>query len=426
LNQNTARKAAQKVFDWLSDYNDAMENAVRLSAYRVALRETGSVDKAASIAKELTVNFNRKGASGPTMQALYSFINASIQGTKRLLQTLKGPIGKKIIAGGIMLGVAQAIALALNGYDDGDPPEFLKDKNFIIPIPFMGSNYIIIPMPMGLNIFPGIGRILTEAVLIKGGLLKSNKGPGDKAVSMLSLVLDSFNPLGAGSIYQQLTPTAFDPLVAAFVANKDAFGRPISREDRPTAPTPGYERSRDSATVISQGLAMFMNWSTSPYGTKHTKGFLSPTADQIDYVVGQYTGGVGREVLKGAETIKNKAAGEETPSYRIPIVGKLYGETKTPAAISSKFYDNVIQMSEYEHEIKQREKNNEPTEKYMKANPSASLWKEANSFEKEVGKINKEKREAVQRKASRQEIKRIEDKRVAKMKEFNDKVRAAQ
>ena len=426
LNQNTARKAAQKVFDWLSDYNDAMENAVRLSAYRVALRETGSVDKAASIAKELTVNFNRKGASGPTMQALYSFINASIQGTKRLLQTLKGPMGKKIIAGGIMLGVAQAIALALNGYDDGDPPEFLKDKNFIIPIPFMGSNYIIIPMPMGLNIFPGIGRILTEAVLIKGGLLKSNKGPGDKAVSMLSLVLDSFNPLGAGSIYQQLTPTAFDPLVAAFVANKDAFGRPISREDRPTAPTPGYERSRDSATVISQGLAMFMNWSTSPYGTKHTKGFLSPTADQIDYVVGQYTGGVGREVLKGAETIKNKVAGEETPSYRIPIVGKLYGETKTPAAISSKFYDNVIQMSEYEHEIKQREKNNEPTEKYMKENPSARLWKEANSFEREVGKINKEKREAVQRKASRQEIKRIEDKRVAKMKEFNDKVRSTQ
>jgi hypothetical protein len=32
----TARKIAAPVFDWLSDYNQTMENAVRLSAYKVA------------------------------------------------------------------------------------------------------------------------------------------------------------------------------------------------------------------------------------------------------------------------------------------------------------------------------------------------------------------------------------------------------
>jgi hypothetical protein len=425
LDQGNVRKTAQALFNWLSDYNDAMENAVRLSAFRVAQKEGLSEDKSASIAKELTVNFNRKGASAPTLQALYSFINASIQGTRRLAQTLRGPMGKKIIAGGITLGVIQALALALNGYDDGDPPEFLKDKNFIIPIPFMGENYLIAPMPPGLNIFPGIGRIMTEAILIQSGLLKSNKGMGDKAVSIMSLILDSFNPLGAGSLAQQLTPTAFDPLMAAFVANRDAFGRPIYKEDHPTAPTPGYERSRPTATVISQGLAEFMNWASSPSGTKHTKGFLSPTADQIDYLAGQYFGGVGREVIKAGSAAGNLATGEETPAYRIPIVGKLYGETKTPAAISSKFYDNVIQMSEYEHEIKMRQKNKESTTEYLRDNPEARLWQDAKNVERQVTKLNKTKADLLA-KNNKDEANRIDKQKVDAMRRFNEKVKAAQ
>jgi hypothetical protein len=424
LNRGNVMKTAQKLFDWLSDYNDAMENAVRLSAFKVSLDQGLSEQKAASIAKELTVNFNRKGASSPTFQALYAFINASVQGTARLIKTLNGPTGKKIIAGGIALGVIQAIALALNGYDDGDPPEFLKDKNFIIPIPFAGNNYIILPMPPGLNVFPGIGRIITEAVLIKGGLLKSNQGLGDKALSIGSLILDSFNPLGAGSFTQMIAPTAFDPLFA-IAANKDAFGRPIYKKDMSTQPTPGYERSRPTATFISQGIAEFLNFITSPVGTKHTKGLISPTADEIDYLAGQYFGGFSREVIKGVGSIKAAAEGEEVPAYKIPVVGKLYGETKTPAAISAKFYDNVSQMAEYEHEIKKRIQNREPVEEYKKANPESKLWQQANNVENRIAKLNKEKKIYLE-KNDKKNAQRIEEMRVKAMKDFNDKVRATQ
>ena len=424
LDRGNVKKAAQKLFDWLSDYNDAMENAVRLSAFKVSLDQGLSEQKAASIAKELTVNFNRKGAASPTFQALYAFINASVQGTARLIKTLNGPTGKKIIAGGIALGVIQAIALALNGYDDGDPPEFLKDKNFIIPIPFAGNNYIILPMPPGLNVFPGIGRIITEAVLIKGGLLKSNQGLGDKALSVGSLILDSFNPLGAGSFTQMIAPTAFDPLFA-IAANKDAFGRPIYKKDMSTQPTPGYERSRPTATFISQGIAEFLNFITSPVGTKHTKGLISPTADEIDYLAGQYFGGVGREIIKGVGSIKASAEGEEVPAYKIPVVGKLYGETKTPAAISAKFYDNVSQMAEYEHEIKKRIQNKEPVEEYKKANPESKLWQQANNVENRIAKLNKEKKIYLEKNDTKN-AQRIEEMRVKAMRDFNDKVRAAQ
>jgi len=424
LNRGNVRKAAQGIFDWLSDYNDAMENAVRLSAFKVALGQGLSEQKAASIAKELTVNFNRKGAASPTFQALYAFINASVQGTSRLIKTLNGPMGKKIIIGGITLGVIQAIALALNGYDDDDPPEFLKNKNFVIPIPFAGNNYIILPMPPGLNIFPGVGRILTEAVLIKAGLLESNQGLGDKALGIGSLILDSFNPLGGGSFLHIVAPTAFDPLFAV-AQNKDAFGRPIYKKDMATQPTPGYERSRPTASFVSQGIAEFLNFMTSPIGTKHTKGLISPTADEIDYLAGQYFGGVAREVIKGVGAIKAKSEGEEVPAYKIPVVGKLYGETKTPAAISSNFYDNVSQMAEYEHEIKKRIQNREAVEDYKKANPKSRLWQQANNVENRISKLNKEKKTYLEKNDAKN-AQRIEAMRVKAMKDFNDKVRAAQ
>jgi hypothetical protein len=88
----TARKIAAPVFDWLSDYNQTMENAVRLSAYKVAkeqkkngVREITD-QQAASLAKNLTVNFNRKGQIGRQAGALYAFFNAAVRGTARMLR----------------------------------------------------------------------------------------------------------------------------------------------------------------------------------------------------------------------------------------------------------------------------------------------------------------------------------------------------
>jgi hypothetical protein len=211
------------------------------------------------------------------------------------------------------------------------------------------------------------------------------------------------------------------------IVNRDAFGRPIAKMDRPNEETPGYARSRDTASTISKNIAFFLNWSSSPPGTMFTKGKISPTADQLDYLAEQYFGGVFREMVKAGETIGAKAKGEEQPIYRVPVVGKLIGETKTPAATSSRFYDNIERMNKYEYEIKQREKNNEPTAKYMKDNPTAKLWEAANTAQSDVNKINKDKREYVARGSSTKAgLKDFDDRKVRRMKEFNDQVRATQ
>jgi len=416
LNHGKIRQGAKAVFDWLSDYNDALENAVRLSAYKVALDQGISKERAASIAKNLTVNFNRKGAWGQQAGALYAFFNASVQGSTRLYETLTGPQGKKIIAGGLLLGSVQAIALAMAGFDDNDPPEFVKERNIVIPLP--NGKYIAIPMPLGLHIIPNIGRLTTEMVM-NGG-----KGSAKKIGNLLGVMMDSFNPIGnSGLSMQTLAPTLLDP-AAAIMENKDAFGRPIAKEDRATNPTPGYTRSRDTASFISKELSKFLNYASG--GTKYQKGLVSPTADQLDYLIGQATGGVGREVLKAEQAVTSLATGEELPSYKVPLVGKFYGDVGSQASQANKFYDNITNMANHENEVKGRIKNREDVNSYYRDHPEARLYTQANTAENEITKINKEKRDAIERNSPPAVIKRIEDRKTAIMKRFNDRVSKAE
>jgi hypothetical protein len=413
LKRGVIRKSFSGAVQLLSDFNDTIENAVRLAAYKVAVDNKLSKEQAASIAKNLTVNFDRKGQIGSRVNALYAFFNASMQGSARLVETLRGPQGRKIVAGGILLGVAQSIALAMAGFDEDEPPEFLKERNLVIPLG--GKKYFLIPMPLGLHFIPTVGRVTTDFVL-NGG-----KNPGKHVTNILGTALDAFNPLGgAGLSLQTLTPTVFDPL-AALEANKDAFGRPIYRADRATNPTPGYSRSRESASTINKYIAEFLNYASG--GTKYQKGAVSPTADALDYLVGQFTGGVGREVMKVDTAVKSAVTGEELPAYRIPIAGRFYGDADSKAADSQRFYDNVTKISSLENEIKGRRKNREDVAGFMRDNPQSRLWQQANNAENQISELNRRKKDFQERGLPRDKILAIDNQKQAIMKRFNDRVK---
>ena len=416
LGNHPFRKAFMGAADLLSDFNDTIENSVRLSAYKVALNKGLSKEQAASLAKNLTVNFDRKGALGSNINALYAFFNASMQGSARLAQTLKGPAGRKIIGGGILLGSMQAIALAAAGFDEDEPPDFIKEKNLVIPLP--DHKYALIPMPLGLHLLPNIGRETTEWAI------SGFKNPGKHVTNMMGTTLDSFNPLGGSNLgVQTLTPTLLDPLVA-LEANKDAFGRPIYKADRATNPTPGYLRSRDGASEISKLLSEFLNYASG--GTEFKKGAISPTADALDYLAGQFTGGAGREVMKTEEAVKAVATGEELPSYRIPLAGRFYGDTESKAADSQRFYDNVTRMSEHENEIKGRQKSKGDVTGYINENPEAKLWQRANNVENQISQLNKRKKDFQARGLPKEKITAIDDQKQQIMKRFNEQVKALQ
>ena len=79
---------AKNFAEFVEGINDAFENSIRLAAY-IAARENGvSREKAAQLGKNITVNFNKQGEWGPTLNAVYLFFNAAVQGTARLGRSL--------------------------------------------------------------------------------------------------------------------------------------------------------------------------------------------------------------------------------------------------------------------------------------------------------------------------------------------------
>lgn len=417
-----AAAGASVLFNWLSDYNESMENAVRLSAYKAGLDQGMSKQQAASLAKNLTVNFNRKGQAGQQAGALYAFFNAAMQGSARIGETLftmeGGDIktvrlsstGKKVLAGGMLLGTLQALALAAAGFGDDDPPDFVRDRSLIIPLG--GKKYITIPMPLGFNVIPGIGRQATEFAL--GGFKK----PGKRAVQMMGLFADNFNPIGnAGLSMQTFTPTVFDPFVA-LTENKDFAGRPIARVSSNKA-IPGFTQFKDSATTASKMAAEAINSLTG--GNAYVAGALSPTPDQIDYLLAQVGGGVVREISKIEQTGLNLVHGESTPIFKLPLFGRFYGNANSQASQGGTFYGNVNRLNELETEVKglRADKKMAEAAAVMRENPDAYLITQANVAERQISRLKKEKRALVEKGASREVIKAKEEQITSVMARLN-------
>lgn len=62
--RSVARKGGEAVLGVVSDLNTAVETGIRLAVYKAGLDSGLSKDRAASVAKNITVNFNRKGRLG--------------------------------------------------------------------------------------------------------------------------------------------------------------------------------------------------------------------------------------------------------------------------------------------------------------------------------------------------------------------------
>ena len=426
MKDGKAKSLTRGLFGWLSDYNETMENAVRLAAYKAAKEKGMSNAQAASIAKNLTVNFNRKGQMATQIGALYAFFNASVQGTARIAETLLevkdgdwktarlSPTGKKILVGGIMLGSMQALLLAAAGYGDDEPPEFVRERNLVLPIG--DGKYLTLAMPLGFHVIPGIGRVATE-FLLSGG-----KDPGKKLGSFFAMFADAFNPVGnAGWSLQSITPSVIDPL-AALAENKDWTGKEIYREDfNKLNPTPGHARAKDVATAWSRVISEALNTITG--GSEYRPGLVSWSPDAIDYLIGQATGGVGREVSKMSQTLRSASTGEDLPIYKVPLVGRFVGDTEGQSGQSQKFYDALREINMHEAEYKglMKEGRRDDARAYMEENPATRLMLAGSHAENTVRKLRAMKRDLVEGDNDPDKVREIDDRISQAMRSFNER-----
>ena len=115
-------------------------------------------------------------------------------------------------------------------------------------------------------------------------------------------------------------------------------------------------------------------------------------------MIGQLTGGLGRELLKVNQTISATVTGDELPPYKVPLLGRLYGNTRGPAGQSEQFYENVKRLNEIENEIKGRYRNGQDAGAYRDSEPLSSLVPLANAMENQVRKLREIRRNLTERK----------------------------
>ncbi|MCD8292484.1 MAG: hypothetical protein LUC23_01815, partial [Prevotellaceae bacterium] len=185
-------KAYTLIGERMDELNRAIELSGRFAAF-ITSREMGrSMDRSIYDAKEITVNFNKKGAGSKFMgtegqtkpgnaaaftsglgRTAYVFWNASVQGITNLGKQFAGHPAKALTLAGTFFtwGFVQAMLGALGGGDGDDDdkeedadksayfnmPEYTRRSNIMVRA---GKSWVSIPISQELHAFHGIGELL--------------------------------------------------------------------------------------------------------------------------------------------------------------------------------------------------------------------------------------------------------------------------
>jgi predicted RNA binding protein YcfA (HicA-like mRNA interferase family) len=319
------RKAITKAFEFLEDWNEAVENGIRLATFSYLVEEAGMPEVEAIIyAKEMTVNFDMRGKWIRSIAPYYLFVSAAISGNRRIRQAalgesianreLAGKMGKtfarravKRAAAGVVLAAIYDIMMWMTAGDDDDgnnawdsEAEYRKDRNFYVPNP--GGNPI--PgwkLPYGLNVIPTFGRKIAEVVT-------GRKSVGKASAQMVDSLMGSFSPLGSVSISEGGDPLADVARILApsildipvdILSNTRFTGSKIAPEPRAGDRTPGpawqraYSNTPDRYVALSKFLADIGGGTETRPSGPITEAF---TPEAMRHAVDSFFGGTGKDV----------------------------------------------------------------------------------------------------------------------------------
>jgi len=365
ISWSTLRKAGK----YIEAENQAVENAVRLSAFMHAKAAGLSPRRAASLAKNLTVNFNRKGDLGSQLNAMYLFYNASIQGMAVMWKAAKSPRVRKVMYGIVAFAATLEILNRMMAGEDDDGenrydkiPKWVKERNMIIMMPErfraegpddFTEHYLTIPLPYGYNMLHVMGQKLGGIIDYTGIGNKKEWSPLEDSAAILSAALGSFNPIGTGPTpLQTILPTFLTPF-AQISENVNWHGGPV----RPTpskydpAPEPESQQYYRSVPKHAIALAEFLNKLGG--GTKARPAPISAldiSPETIQLVEDFFTGGAGRFVTNSIELGVMVQEGE-VDFRKVPFARRFVGVTDE-RVVSERYYEIRTSIEYAVQEIK--------------------------------------------------------------------------
>ena len=248
-------KVGHTIMDGIEFLNRAIEDSNRFAVYMTSIQYGRSIDEAVNDAKDVTLNFNRKGTGEYGWQMvrnLYLFINPAVQSLQTLGALVKHhpfkftAVTASWLASGVLVPIVNAALMSMLGGDDDKDKYWQFSKwdrrnNAIMWIPFT-HKYVKIPLAQEFRAFYGIGDMIASKMM--GGEL-AEESWSQYAEDMLGQVVDMLplDPTGYdGNIAVSLMPNAIRP-VFELAFNVDFTGKPLFKDTEYNKYDPNFTKA---------------------------------------------------------------------------------------------------------------------------------------------------------------------------------------
>ena len=372
-------KAWSLLGERLDEYNRAVENCARFAAFMTSRQMKRSIDRSIYDAKEISVNFNKKGsgakfmgANGQTFggntaafvsglgRSFYVFWNAAVQGTTNFGRQLGRHPGKALTGVGtmFMLGLLMAAIGSGDDGDDGDKnayynlPEYVRRSNIVFRLPGMDEQWISIPLPVEYRAMYGMGELAMSAVSGK------EHYTGEELANQIAGQFSQLMPidfLEGGGGWNAFVPSSVKPF-AEVIANKSWTGMPLYKDTPWNKDMPEWTKSYKSGNKYLINLAAVMNDVSG--GDQYTKGSIDINPAKVEYLLNGYFGGVSNTIDKTSKMFDTMFGDREYDPRNWLVLNRVLknGDERTEyRAINNEYF----RMKEEHDKIKARLKHYE-------------------------------------------------------------------
>ena len=356
------KKAWNGFWDGISFLNRSAEDITRFAVFMTSRQMGRSIAKSVWDAKEITVNFNKKGSGGwgqRYLNFLYIFFNATMQGLKNMGKLMVKHPGKMATALGaygalgFMMPLINGAMLAMFGDDEDKDaywnlPDWVRRNNIVIYVPWTDEMFITIPLPHELRPFYGMGEAAFAAL---SGRQETVEALADAALGLTEMLLPIDLTANGKNFWVNMTPTIGQP-IAQVLANVDYFGKPIYRENDFNELNPDWTKAYKGTSKLLVGATKGLNEITG--GNNVDSGWLDLNPAVIEHYLGGYFGGTGKTATKFLKTLAMIYDDDLRDVENVPVFSSLFqstGERTEDRYLNERYFEETEALKEFQHSL---------------------------------------------------------------------------
>lgn len=305
------KRVGHAIMDSIELLNRAIEDSNRFLVYMTSRQYGRPIEEAINNAKDVTLNFNRKGTGEYGWQMvrnLYLFINPAVQSLQTLGALAKGhpykfsAVTALWLASGVLVPVVNNLLLELFGGDDDKDKYWSFSKwdrrnNFIMWLP--GTKYFVkVPLSQEFRGFYSVGDMIASKLM---GGEKAVETWSDYAQDFMGLVVDMLplDPTGYdGNVVVSLMPNAIRPILE-LAFNVDFTGKPLFNDSEYNKYDPNFTKAYVGTPDWLVRTSKLINSIGNPYPDVQQNAidrFGNPRYNLnnpavVDHVLSSYLGG---------------------------------------------------------------------------------------------------------------------------------------